>query len=81
MKDPNHENHENLKRYVECLGLCHTVICEKKTTEEGENYIGYNASSPDELALTNAARYFGFAFIERDEDSNMVVENKILGTT
>lgn len=39
----------------------------------------YNASSPDELALTNAARYFGIKFLDRDEDMNMVVLNKFTG--
>jgi phospholipid-transporting ATPase len=41
----------------------------------------YNASSPDELALVNGARHFGFAFKERDEDSNMVIENTRSGET
>ena len=36
----------------------------------------YNASSPDELALTNAARHFGITFKDRDEDMNIVVHNK-----
>ena len=39
----------------------------------------YNASSPDELALTNGGRHFGFTFRERDEDGNMVIENKFTG--
>ena len=34
----------------------------------------YNASSPDELALVNGARHLGFAFRERDEDGNIVVD-------
>jgi hypothetical protein len=33
----------------------------------------YNASSPDELALVNAAKFFGAEFIKRDEDNNMVI--------
>ena len=37
--------------------------------------MNYNASSPDELALTNAARFFGVTFKERDEDGNVIVEN------
>ena len=36
----------------------------------------YNASSPDELALTNAARHFGIIFKERDENSAIIVENR-----
>jgi len=34
----------------------------------------YNASSPDELALVNGARHFGFSFRERDENSCMVID-------
>jgi phospholipid-transporting ATPase len=36
----------------------------------------YNASSPDELALTNAGRHYGITFKERDESGNMILENK-----
>lgn len=81
MNDSGHQNHENIKRYIECLGLCHTVITEEKVNDQGEKYILYNASSPDELALVNAARHFGFSFKERDDDSNMVIESKLTGTS
>lgn len=40
---------------MEILSVCHTCIVEEK-----KGKIVYNASSPDELALVNAARYFGF---------------------
>ena len=36
----------------------------------------YNASSPDELALTNAARHFGIVFEDKDENNNIVLLNK-----
>lgn len=51
------------------LAICHTIIIEEK-----EGVIFYNASSPDELALTNAARHFGVFFKGRDDDSNILVE-------
>jgi magnesium-transporting ATPase (P-type) len=55
------------------LGVCHTVIIEDKCCKEtGENYVTYNASSPDELALVNGARHLGFAFEDRDESGNMI---------
>ena len=38
--------------------------------------MSYNASSPDELALTNAARHFGVTFEARDEDNRIVIFNK-----
>ena len=74
MKDKNHENHENLKHFHEALGLCHTVIASVKRDKMNKEYVSYNASSPDELALVNGARYCGFFFRERDSDNNMVCE-------
>lgn len=55
---------------MEILAVCNTVIVEEKN-----DHIIYNASSPDELALVNAAKYFGYIFKGRDEDNNMIVEN------
>lgn len=66
LKDKSHPNHTNLHRFIECLGICHTVIAEEKVLK-GQNTIVYNASSPDELALVNGMRHFGFFFKERDE--------------
>jgi phospholipid-transporting ATPase len=37
------------------LAFCHTIVIEKR----GEEII-YNASSPDELALVNFAKFCGF---------------------
>ena len=74
VNDRSHENCENLKRFHEALGLCHTVITDHKKTKEGEEYIVYNASSPDELALVNGARHLGFFFRERDEDNYMICD-------
>ena len=36
----------------------------------------YNASSPDELALVNGMRHFGFFFKDRDQNDNLVIEFK-----
>lgn len=74
IKDPSHENNANLKHFHEALGLCHTVIADVKTDKLNQKFIAYNASSPDELALVNGARYCGFFFRERDADNNMVCE-------
>jgi phospholipid-transporting ATPase len=54
----------------EVLAICHTVIVEEK--KDGTSV--FNASSPDELALVNAAKYFGYCFKGRDEDNNMIIE-------
>lgn len=61
-----------MKRFIEAIGLCHTVITDTRKTKEGEEYIIYNASSPDELAIVNGARHLGFAFESRDDDGYMV---------
>jgi magnesium-transporting ATPase (P-type) len=56
------------------LAVCHTVIAEKSKNSQNSDHLAYNASSPDELALVNAAKYFGYYFKGRDDDNNMVVE-------
>ena len=33
----------------------------------------YNASSPDELALVNAAKFFGFTYLGRDAGNNVEI--------
>ena len=63
-----------LETMILILGVCHTVVVEKKD----ENIV-YNASSPDELALVNAARHFGLTFIDRDDESNIILHNKFTG--
>lgn len=49
------------------LALCHTIVIDERTGK-------YNASSPDELALVNAAKFLGAQFIKRDEDNNMIID-------
>ena len=68
INNANHENNKPLKKFFEALGLCHTVIVDTKG-EGKDEYVVYNASSPDELALVNGARHLGFFFYERDEDN------------
>ena len=51
-----------------CLSLCHTII-----TEDKDNEMIYNASSPDELALVNFARLVGYQYYGMDGDQNMLV--------
>ena len=50
------------------------MIVDKKTDKKGKEYVVFNASSPDELALVNGARHLGFFFYERDEDNYMCCE-------
>ena len=48
------------------LSVCHTVVIDEKH--------GYSASSPDELALVNFAKYAGYEFIKRDGEDNIHVK-------
>ena len=63
-----------LEKFINILAICQTIIVEN---DNGE--ISYNASSPDELALTNAARHFGMTFRDRDPDNNAIIYNKFTG--
>uniref|UniRef100_A0A913I3D3 Phospholipid-transporting ATPase n=1 Tax=Strongyloides stercoralis TaxID=6248 RepID=A0A913I3D3_STRER len=47
------------------LGICHTVMPERKPG----NILEYQAQSPDEAALTSAARNFGYVFKSRTPQS------------
>lgn len=52
------------------LACCHTIVIdERKGT--------YNAASPDELALVNAAKQFGYEFKGTDDDANLLIYDKI----
>lgn len=76
MSDTSHENFSELNRFMEILSVCHTVIAEKSKNASNPDHLAYNASSPDELALVNAAKFFGYYFKGHDEDNNMLVELK-----
>lgn len=54
------------------LATCHTIITEVK-----DGKLVYNASSPDELALVNFARYAGYEFIGINENNE--IEVKVIG--
>lgn len=43
------------------MALCHTIIIDAKSGK-------FNASSPDELALVNFAKQYGYEFKDRDGD-------------
>ena len=65
------ENYTQIERVLLNLAICHTIIIEHKNGK-----LNYNASSPDELALVNAARYFGVKYVERDEENNIFIDFK-----
>jgi phospholipid-transporting ATPase len=51
------------------LALCHTIIIERT-----DGQITYNASSPDELALINFAKFCGVQFMGNNEENIMEVK-------
>ncbi|XP_023168808.2 probable phospholipid-transporting ATPase IA isoform X4 [Drosophila hydei] len=56
-----HESSRDIEEFLVLLSVCHTVIPEKK--EDGS--IIYHAASPDERALVDGARKFGYIFDTR----------------
>jgi len=69
--DMKADNHDALVRVLTFLSCCHTIIIDKKKGT-------YNASSPDELALVNAAKQFGYEFTGFDEQNEkMIIHNRV----
>lgn len=68
--DKNHPDHDALMRVILFLASCHTIIIDQGS---------YNSSSPDELALVNAAKQFGYEFKDKDIDDNVVILNRKTG--
>lgn len=53
------------------FSLCHNVIIEK---DEKTNQERYNASSPDELAFINMAKYCNFEYIGVNSSNQVCVK-------
>lgn len=68
---PGKGNYEAIERMLTNLAVNHTVQVETKYQDSKGNII-YNASSPDELALVNGARYLGITYIGRDTTDNNI---------
>ncbi|EGR30728.1 phospholipid-translocating p-type flippase family protein, putative [Ichthyophthirius multifiliis] len=73
--DKNNPEYQNILKTLKILALTHTVIIEIKN-ENGEKEQIYNASSPDELALVNFAKYCGVEFKGIDEEQNILYQIK-----
>jgi len=54
---PGSKNYEKAEAMMLNLALNHSIMVGQK---------GYCASSPDELALVNVAKFLGFTFVGRD---------------
>jgi magnesium-transporting ATPase (P-type) len=70
--DESNKHHESLKRVLVFLAACHTIIIDQRKGT-------YNSASPDELALVNAAKQFGYVFKERDQLDNVIILNNQTG--
>ena len=69
------QQREYLEKVITILAVCHTIVANKSS----DGILSYNASSPDELALTNAARFFGYIFENRDSANQIIINDKISG--
>jgi len=61
---PGSRNYQKSEAIVLNLALNHSVLIGSR---------GYCASSPDELALVNSAKFVGYTFISRDNRDNTVI--------
>ncbi|XP_032149470.1 phospholipid-transporting ATPase IC [Sapajus apella] len=61
-----------VRQFFFLLAVCHTVMVDRI-----DGHLNYQAASPDEGALVNAARNFGFAFLARTQNTITISE---LGT-
>lgn len=59
-----------MEEFWRLLAVCHTVMPERKS-----GTLEYQAQSPDEAALTAAARNFGFVFKSRTPSSITIEVN------
>lgn len=64
-RKPNTTFSRKAKHFLLCIALCHTCLPEAK--DNGE--IAFQAASPDELALVEAARDLGIMLIDRPAQS------------
>ena len=56
-------DNSSLVRVMVFLACCHTIVIDEKLDDDEITLIRkYNAASPDELALVNAAKQFGYEF-------------------
>ena len=69
-KDDDHENYYNIKYFLLCICLCNTIFVET----DSKNCITFEGTSPDEISLINAARYFNYIFLKRLNGNIILLE-------
>lgn len=68
LNNATHPLCEKVRKCLFFLAICHTVLGEKKDDD-----VIYNASSPDELALINFAKFCGVKFLGTTEENEILV--------
>ena len=76
LRDPKSADHSMIRDFVLSLAVCHNIICTEKNGK-----IIYDASSPDELALVNFAKFVGLEFKGIDEKQRILVFDHMANTT
>lgn len=71
IKSRSGNSYELIQRFLYHLALCHTVL----TVQNKKDKHILAANSPDELALINAAKYYGVSFLERNQYNELIIEN------
>ena len=69
-------DYQAAKNYLYHMALCHTIVSSRNPRDESK--IILNSSSPDELALLNASKYYGVTFIERVMDEITIEDAGLL---
>ncbi|KAG5665387.1 hypothetical protein KAF25_009512 [Fusarium avenaceum] len=75
-RQPNTPFSRRAKHFLLCIALCHTCLPEK--TDDGD--ITFQAASPDELALVEAAKDLGFLVIDRPAQAIMLETRDVDGS-
>jgi len=68
LDNPRHQENQDICEMLLAQAICHTVIVEYE-----KGIAGYSASSPDELAIVNFAKYCGFEYLGTDEHNVMKI--------
>lgn len=71
LNDKNSEEYENVKKALFFLSICHSVIVEPSNSNNSSTV--YNASSPDEMALVNFAKFCGIEFRGINENNEIII--------
>lgn len=76
-RKPNTPFARKAKHFLLCIALCHTCLPER--TDDGR--LEFQAANPDELALVEAARDFGYLLVDRPTNAIRLRTTNPDGTT